>query len=304
MKAKCSILEKLIVCTRKEWDLFFFLVRRSNEYTAMVRGVYYRDVVKETNMCKMSVYNSLRKLEKYGIIKVTRNSDLDYDVYICGNEFKNKEWTQGRYINFNKDIFFTEDFKKLKSHEKFLFLEFYRCTFKKEEAHGIHRKVKEFYKEWTQKFHVTERVLRGYLHNLKKFFSIGIKDGNYYITPKRSVFKPETFKEKSEEMWSIEHFVKSQCNRLKMKYDADELLRLAKTVHNYKNYFEANGIMVVLGKILACMEQSIQGIRTKDRKLSGGYVHNLLKVEMENATANEQPNYEIIYGKIRADLCW
>uniref|UniRef100_UPI0040574270 hypothetical protein n=1 Tax=Agathobacter sp. TaxID=2021311 RepID=UPI0040574270 len=91
MKVKCAILEKLAECTPTGWNLFIFLVRRSNEYTAMVRGVYYKDVMEETGMCKSSFYNAMENLEQHGIIKTTKNSDLDYDVYICGNEFKNED---------------------------------------------------------------------------------------------------------------------------------------------------------------------------------------------------------------------
>ncbi|MGN1155130.1 MAG: hypothetical protein ACI4TK_03030, partial [Agathobacter sp.] len=71
MKYKCKNIDKLHSLNSTEFLLFYFLVRHSDEYDATVRGVYYRDVLKETKMCKQSYYNALKGLEEKEIIKVT-----------------------------------------------------------------------------------------------------------------------------------------------------------------------------------------------------------------------------------------
>ena len=118
MKCKTKLIPKLHNVSSVGMRLFFFLIRRANESDAIVRGVYYKDVAKYAEMSVQSVYNALNELQEKNIIKVTRESDLDYDVYIIDNEDPEGNYKAEPYINFNMKVFFSKEFKGLKAKEK------------------------------------------------------------------------------------------------------------------------------------------------------------------------------------------
>ena len=172
MKVKSTIIPKLKNMTRTEWQLFEFLVVHQEETTARVEGVYYRDVLQETGMCKQSFYNAMNGLQEQGIIAVEKNSGIDYDITICGNDFpwkgNPKETYQDGYVSLARDGFKSRHYKHLNGHEKYLVFEFLHRT---HEGRGSFRIGKQnFYDEWTAALGVTARVLRSYLHHLKSFF--------------------------------------------------------------------------------------------------------------------------------------
>ena len=63
--------------------------------------------------------------------------------------------------------------------------------------------TQKFYEVFTKLLHVTKRVIRCYLHSLRRFFSVGIKDGLYYITLLHSVFAQEEEKGKKHRSMNI-----------------------------------------------------------------------------------------------------
>ena len=231
MKIKCSLIDNLIPLSSSQIDLLISLVRRSDERFATVRGIYYKDVLQELRSnrdkknnkekdkcCNQTFYNALYGLEEHGIIKVSKESDLDFDVYICGNEFPEHTkaaFQQDSYINLSADVFSRKAFKRLKSHEKYLFLYFYQYTFPNGGKQTKIINKKHFYKEMEDKLGVTTAVLRKYLHSLKLFFSIGTLKGNLLVTRLKGTNISKN-KDKTEEQHMLEQYIISQCHRLKI----------------------------------------------------------------------------------------
>ena len=137
--------------------------------------------------------------------------------------------------------------------------------------------TQKFYEVFTKLLHVTKRVIRCYLHSLRRFFSVGIKDGLYYITFLHSVFAQE--EEKGEETQEYEYFTEVQCRRYQIHYDQTELSETAILIKQYRNMvIETGGTLVELKELLArAMEKSVRGLQRKDRMLQHRYVHMLLK---------------------------
>lgn len=291
MKVKCSLInEKFHNLSRIEWNLFYFLIRHSDEKTAIVEGVYYRDVVKETGMCNQSFYDALEGLEEKKIIKVTRKSDLDYDVWIPGNEYpeQTKEaYKEEPYINLNMDVFYTEAFNNLKAHEKYLFLRFLICSHMP--GQSMKRKVKEFYDELTKLLNVSKRVIRSYLCSLKQFFYIGIKEGLYYITCKKKTTENSRGR-KSEEMWSLEQFIRMECHRNHTKYNEKTVYDTAELVQTARPQFESCGTSIILSFIKECIKKSVTGLLWRDRELSPAYINKLLYEKLNAMTPLQKEN--------------
>lgn len=284
MKYQCRNVEKLHSLTSNEWKVFVFLVRHSDEYDATVRGVYYRDVMEETKISRAGYYLALKGLEEKEVIKVTsRDSGLDCDVYIIDNEYPAQDYKAEPYINFNMPIFRTNAFRALKAHEKFLMLTFIRCAF--DTGYSLQRDVKKFYDKYMNLLKVTKRVIRSYMHTLKQFFIIGIKDGMYYITSRKATLDRVEHVQKSEEMFLWEQMVRSECNRCHIKYTLKSLTDTAKLVSTFRGRFKDQGPCVsthiVLRHLIESVRTSVSGIERKCRHLSAPYINTILDKELQ-----------------------
>lgn len=280
MKTKYTIIPKLNTLSAKEMDLFFYLVERMNQFNGYVEGVYYKDVMQVTGMCKQSFYNALKGLEKKEIVTVNKSSDVDYNVVILGNAFPDAEARKKGYVKLNRKAFRTKEFWQLKAHEKYMLLEFLKGTH--ENGSSIRIGVEKFYEKYQELLGVSERVIRGYLHNLRKFFSIGIKDGKYFITYLHSVFNDNCLKKKkSEEEWYREHLVKKECWRNHIEYDKESLTSTAYLSRQYFDFFngqsEIEKIMAAAKALMLCIRTSVEDIKRKDRQLQPKYIHKLLR---------------------------
>lgn len=120
MKVSYEIIDKLHELNRVEWDLFLYIVKAEDQATGSVEGVFYLDVMQHTGMCKQSFYNALRGLKEKNVITYEKNSDVDYDIRIPGNEFPNEKSLTKGYVNLNRRAFHSKEFKQLKPYEKYL----------------------------------------------------------------------------------------------------------------------------------------------------------------------------------------
>lgn len=295
MKYKCRNVEKLHSLTSNEWKVFVFLVRHSDEYDATVRGAYYRDVMEETQISRAGYYLALKGLEEKQIIKVTgRDSGLDCDVCIIDNEYPVQDYRSEPYINFNLPVFHTDAFQKMKAHEKFLMVTFLRCAYDK--GYSLQRNVKKFYEKYVELFRVTKRVIRSYMHTLKQFFIIGIKDGMYYITHRKEpVFHTDEDKKdyqrivhsntKSEETYHFEQIVRSECNRCHIAYTKESLKDTSELVKTFRGRFIEQGTQasthIVLQQLAKSIRMSVEGVKRKSRKLSSAYINTILDRKLQ-----------------------
>lgn len=272
MKIKYKIIEKLNTLTAKEMELFFYIVQHMNQAAGSTAGVHYRDVTKQTGMCKQSFYNALRGLEEKGVVAISRSSEIDYDIWILGNDFPNQgSYTEG-YVNLNRMAFRSRNFKRLKAHEKYLLLEFMKGTH--ENGHSLQIGVDRLYQKFMEILGVTKRVLRGYLHSLKKFFSIGVKDGKYYITYLHSVFH-DRYHGKAEENWYLEHEARKECRRRHTSYTESDIEEMVRIVKQYRQL--CGGTEDMLHILKECIRYSVEGVRWKDRMLKKKYIHMLVR---------------------------
>ena len=276
MRIKYSLIEKLKNLTSTEMDLFLY-VAKYQRLNGFVAGVHNQDVCRASGMCKQSFYTAMRGLERKGIVKISRTSDIDYDLLILDNDFTGKEaFKAGRckgYIDLSRSIFHKKQFKQLKAKEKWLLLYFLHCTHDNSSSYRIG--TGNFYKKFCAMLGVTKRMVRSYLHSLRAFFSVGIVKGIYYITYKRSVFNQ---KQGEQEKQEHEFFASALLRRNKIrKYNQEALAETAKLIKQYRGIAHDSGynIFDVLEK--AVRESIPDESKPKDRKLSYKYVHKLVR---------------------------
>ncbi|CUX28098.1 hypothetical protein [Clostridium sp. C105KSO13] len=274
MRIKYSIIGKLANLTNVEWD-FLLYIGRYQDRMGCVEGVYYRDVMKNTGMCKQSFYNALEGLETKKIISYCKNSEIDYDIHILENEFPTQESFREGYIKLNRKIFRKIRFKQLKAKEKFLVLEFLKIT---HENASIYQMTKEnFFTKYCKMLGVTKRMIRSYLHHLKKFFSIGIKNGKYFITYLFSVFKDDNAR--SQELQHLDHMVKKECQRRYIQYDQQTIQDTAKLIQQYRQ--EVGGTKEMLLVLGTCIESSVSQLKKQERYLKPDYIHKLVRIALD-----------------------
>ena len=161
--------------------LILWLLERKN-----IQGVVYgvRAGLFKGIMAKQSFYNALQGLTDKKLIYAKHNkNEGDYDIVIngCSDENCYDEKGKAHYINFNREIFKSEEFQKLTSKAKYMMLNMYMKTSVKINSSGTratHDKyMNEFYEKYQNEMKRTKRRIREYLHDIKQFFNVTIKKG-------------------------------------------------------------------------------------------------------------------------------
>lgn len=276
MRIKYRLLPRLKNLTTVEMDFFLYIAKYQRR-NGLVCGVHNQEVCRCTGMCKQSFYTAMRGLQQKGIIRVWKNSDIDYDILILDNDFSDpssfEKGCEG-YIDLHRKVFHKKRFKNLKAKEKWMLLYFLHCTHDNSSSYRI--RTENFYKKFCELLGVTKRMVRSYLHSLRYFFSVGIVKGLYYITYKRSIFseKQKTGQEQQEH----EFFTAALLRRCKIKNATKrEREETAKLIKQYRETADRIGC-----NIFEVLEQAVRnsipdGVRPKDRKLHYKYIHKLVR---------------------------
>ncbi|MEG0155982.1 MAG: hypothetical protein RR678_11505, partial [Lachnospiraceae bacterium] len=137
-------------------------------------------------MCKQTFYNILFSLQEKEVISYVRNQDNDYDITICNNAAYDPKNPTG-YINLNCVLFREKKFKQLRAKEKLLLLDFMKITHSNRGIYVVGINV--FYAKYKKMLGISKRVIRYYLHSLRKYFAINVLKGKYYIAFQASKFQ-------------------------------------------------------------------------------------------------------------------
>lgn len=273
MRIKYSLLDRIKNLTSTELDFLLYIARKQ-DLRGCVVGVHNQDVCRNTGMCKQSFYTAMRGLEKKGVIRTFKASEIDYDITILDNDFSYDGAFNEGYINLQRSVFRQKHFKKLKAKEKWMLMYFLHITHENSSSYRIGTKT--FYDKFTKLLRVSGRVIRSYLHNLRRFFSIGIVKGKYFITYRHSVFKAKD--EIGTERCCHENFVAAAARRNRIREVTYQSIRdTAELVKQYRQDAAVRGYDIF--EILRiCIRESVKDKeRPKDRKLQDKYIHKLVR---------------------------
>lgn len=271
MKIKYTLLNSLTALTNKEVDILLYVAHYQDDY-GNIRGIYYRDVCKACGLCKQSFYDALRSLQTKGIITYVRNHN-DYDITILNNDFSYDGAYSDGYVNVSRQVFDTGNFADLRAKEKVLMILLMKVTHENGKSYQIGRE--KFYEKYMSLLGVTKRILRGYLHSMRSFFSVGFKDGKYYITYLASVFRDRRIESEIDQFTG--HNVKVECRRNKIKEIVDTVVK--DTIQLVKQYRSAakNQGQDILNVLAECIRSSVYGLSNSKRNLNSKYVHKLIR---------------------------
>lgn len=283
-----KLIQKFINKKLTGYEIDFILyISQYQDDSGKITGVYYKDVIKALGMSAQEFYDVKNSLIKKGIIKSIKNSYWDHDIQILDNDFSNPDRDVHKgYLSTNQDIFYNQAFKELKPNAKLLAMEFMNITLatKMNTGSNCHKiGVDKFYEKYMSLFGVTKRAVQNYLKELRTFFSIGIKEGLYYITPKKLVYR--TLGRKSENEKYNENEVVVACRRKKVRVSRQDatVSDVAKLVHQYKSRAKFLGLNI-LEVLKECISTSIDTIFQRKSVpvdiLQPKHIHMLLKQQL------------------------
>lgn len=235
-KIKDKIIDKMIESklTSLEVDFLLCISHFQNDKGEVV-GVYYKEICSKLDMSIQGFYDVLRSLQNKGLIEIKKGSYYDWDILIVGNDFLAGNYGEG-YLGTQHAIFADKEFMDLKANEKLLALKLMRITQSNRGRYNIG--VQNFKEKYKDMFGVTERVLVGYLKALKAFFSIGVKDGQYWMQPLKRIFLEEKMNMPTDKSILNKHLGKVICRRTKaVGEQQDNFNDTVGLLEQYKNRF-------------------------------------------------------------------
>lgn len=241
---------------------------------------------------KQSFYNALKGLTDKGLIRLgLRKKRHEYKISLNEVTIVGDEWKEG-YINLNKKLFQCEDFKKLKSREKYLMLLFYVKTSVSVTSSGtkaVHSMEKDtFYEKYSKLLNRSKRRIMEYMHSLKKFFNINIKlrkrtrkhqeetVKEYKIGRNRNTYSLDVKEDKNGRVKHRKQHVKAMVRKYNLKGVTEEFINdvIGLYKNHIKNYTEA--------RIDRAMEWAIR-THSKENNItaSAARINQLLKQRIE-----------------------
>ncbi len=208
-KLRRVVLEKMIAAdlTALQIDMMIYLSRYQDDH-GCITGVHYRHACESIGMSTQSFYNALSALQDAGLIAVTKTDRADVNVRILDNDCSVYQEI-GQYINTNRQMFYSKEFRALRAPAKLLAMYLLRRT--GENNGGFQQTWNHFVKKYTKLLSITKRMLCEYLHDIKVFFLLGKKEGMYYVTVRRHAANPDKTSEQDRQRL---HTVKAICRRL------------------------------------------------------------------------------------------
>ena len=289
MRLPIKLIEKLNNLTNCEMNMYLWLCENQNDNGAVsgVRPSDFLDI-----MSKQSFYNALNGLNDKGLIRLgLRKKRHEYKISLNEVTIVGDEWKEG-YINLNKKLFQCEDFKKLKSREKYLMLLFYVKTSVAVTPSGtkaVHSIEKDtFYEKYSKLLNRSKRRIMEYMHSLKKFFNINIKlrkrtrkhqeetVKEYKIGRNRNTYSLDVKEDKNGRVKHRRQHVMAMVRKYNLKSVTEEFINdvIGLYKNHIKNYTEA--------RIDRAMEWAIR-THSKENNItaSAARINQLLKQRIE-----------------------
>lgn len=277
-KLKSSTFEKFMqsALTSSELNFLVYLSHFQDD-TGTIIGVYYKDICEAIKISYQTFYDIIRNLSEKGIVSYKKKNYDDWDITILNNDFSYETAVNEGYISMGHDIFSDPEFFRLKAPEKLLAMHIMRVSGAGERNYCI--SVDKFYYKFSNALGVTKRALNGYIRNLQKFFSIGIKDGKICVTVLKRAKKNRSMSDKEAYSWHISKIL-FRRNRVKTAENEKTFKDMTKLIKQYAGDYKdriAEYIMDATRRSLQIRNTGIKSEYKWKREIIPRYVHYLLK---------------------------
>lgn len=282
-KLKTKIIDKMIEkkITGIEVNFILYLSHYQDE-SGTVRGIYYKDACDAMHISVQSFYNAKSNLERKGFIRVEKHFHSDWDIQILDNDFLGLKMQPGcsmeNYLNTGQSIFCENEFMKLKAREKLLAMLCIKIA--GVGSPNYHIETEHFFEKYTKLFGVKKRALQNYLTNLKKYFAIGIRNRQYWISPLRKRIKKEYENKKTDRDNRAEQIANVLCRRYRLENPKVTYVDLKKLIEQYYNLVGDKIEQLMADVVEHCLARSNKNTKPKKwkrRYLRISFVHKVFK---------------------------
>lgn len=292
-KLKGNVIDKLVESRATGAEINFMLyISHYQDNMGMVRGVYYKMACEGAFFDSYNTFYAVKNdLEKKGIIKATKNFYGDWDIKILDNDFSRQEQGPGHsmdnYIDTSISVFREKEFLKLKAREKLLAMICIKIA--GAGSPNYHIGTEAFYDKYTKLFGVKKRALQNYLTSLRKYFAIGIKNRQYWISPLREKVKKSYAGKITDKERRAQHIAERLCRRNKLAEKNRTYINLKELIEQY--YYalgDRETESLVERAINICLSQkngNSNPKRWKNRLLNIKFIHKVFG-ELKEAYAN------------------
>lgn len=295
-KIKLSVFGRMIGKRLTGAEINFILyISHFQDDSGRVPGVHYKDVCAGINISPQTFYEAMRGLREKGLIETEKNHYGDWDVRIAGNDFSYEGAFQEGYISTKHGMFHDPEFYGLKAGEKLLAMHLLKIA---GAGNGrCRRGVDKLYQKFMALLGVTRRVIQGYLGSLRKFFSIGIKDHQYWITPLKRAYKdaPPT----DMDLYAA-HLAGTACRRNRIKaYTEQEFRDAAELVPQYAEQLKKASVRGFLEVAARCFLDAVCGsVKKENERIPSKYKWNrVLQPKFIHKLMRSQPEISQLLGQ-------
>lgn len=257
---------------------FLLCVSRYQDQGGCVKGVYYKEISEEMGCSYPQFYAAMRSLEEKGFIRCAKNNYYDHDITVIGNDYRisdiygdaGENFRRKPYINTRHEIFYSRAFMKMKPGAQLMAMDFMGVTRLNKGMHCI--RVENFFKKYQGLLDVSRRTIRTYITQLKGFFSIGIKDGKYWIRPKVGVYRDGGNTETEN---YNEQQIRMTCRRNRIQAEEKEIKEVRGLVKQYGRKAAAAGrdaLAMVLEAVRRSVD-SLESLHSEEPVLKNRLVH-------------------------------
>lgn len=277
-KLKNRVLDKMLQAHLTKAEINFILeLSHYQDNIGKIYGVYYKDVCEAIGISYQTFYVTLQALNDKGLIAMDKSGCGDWDIVILDNDFSYPGALKEGYINTGHDIFYNKKFKDLKGNEQLLAMQFLKIA---GAGKRYHIGVDLLYSKYSKLMQVSKRTIQTYLGRLKAFFSIGIKDKMYWITPLTAAFKDSA---PTDILQLSQHLGEVACRRNKATYTGDEFKDTISLIKQYEQRFKQTTAGAFLQAVKSSIKKTNECVRNKkkwNRQLNPKFIHKLM-LELE-----------------------
>ena len=110
-------------CTSKDIDLVIYIAQFQT-VTGFIPNIYYKDVIQEVGLSPATLYRSLDRLQRKGILTYELSERYGYyNIQLAESDYSEVDiYSEHKYVNVNRFVFYSKEFRNLKASEKFVFL--------------------------------------------------------------------------------------------------------------------------------------------------------------------------------------
>lgn len=276
-KIRPVVLEQMIRARLTSAEVNFLVyISQYQDDTGLVSGVYYKEICEKLEISYQKFYDVKESLIRKGLIRAEKNSYCDWDIRILQNDFSDHDYSSG-YLSTNHQIFQNAAFFRMKAGAKVLAMHLLRIC---QSNRGHYRiGVVTFYETYQKLFGVTKRVLQNYLTELRQFFSVGIREHLYFITPKKNVYR-QTITTVSETERYNQQIGSTICRRLKIReYSGQNLKDTAALLTQYAQRLGTQAVTLLslaVQRSLEKLNERVKRPHQRKRELQPKLVHRCL----------------------------